>query len=864
MSRLRQILFRLQPFFRRQKIETGLSDEIRTHLEMQTEANLAAGMSPVEARNAALREFGGVDQARELYRDERSILWLENLLRDLRFAGRALLKNRGSTALAVISIALGIGLTTAIFGVTDALIFRPAAYTRSEEVFGVSSRGDDQRIIGYGWRDYEDMSRVARNVVAYQRVGSVLAGPFNDEVVLTYIATPNFFSMLGVRAALGNASLGSAGDGRPEVVLGHGLWMRRFGGDPTIVGKTIRLNSEPFTVAGVMPAAFTGLIRGIPCDVWIGTDHYLDSPGGRYERSSRSSQFEIIMRVPPATALEGLAERLDAAIRGIDGHKPAPSGSPGTVLEPLALTWRQKLVAGGGLLPVFALVLFVACANAAQLRLAQAEARKKEMGVRLALGSSPWRLARLLIVETLLIAGAGAVGGLLIAAGTIALLNSAVTTVSGIDLGLNVDWRGGLFTLAATLLASALAGLAPVRHALRLNVLDILKSEGGMGRLKNRMQRLLVGGQTAASVVFFGLALLFTTSFHHASAVWMGFDPNKTMVVIPAAPSLPMARSAWLEQVSERLRAVPGVRDVTFARRLPLSPSGGGMKLRIEVPGQAPIAAGVNMVGSNYFGMMGTRLLSGRGIDPGDRVGAPLVAVVSQLLARQILGNQNPVGETLTIEGDRYQVVGLVEDAPSNDLHEGSQPFVYLAAAQMARGDLTLIVETAGAPGPLVRPLLQELKHFDAGVVTNGVMTLRQHVDRALFPDRAAAVITTSLGVLGFVLTAAGLFGMVQFSVNRRTREIGVRMALGAGPEMIQRAVLREAWFIVSPGVIVGLFLLGGGAWCCQSWFIKVSPLDPTAYAACALAATAISLLAAWLPAQRATRVNPVDALRAA
>ena len=793
---------------------------------------------PRKARNAALREFGGVDQARELYRDERSILWVENLLSDLRFAGRALLKNRGGTALAVISIALGIGLTTAIFGVTDALIFRPAAYTRSEEVFGVRSRGDDQRIIGYGWRDYEDMSRVARDVVAYQRVGSVLAGPLNDEVVLTYIATPNFFSMLGVRAALGNASLGSACDGRPEVVLGHGLWMGRFGGDPAIVGKTIRLNSEPFTVAGVMPAAFTGLIRGFPVTSGSAPITILTRPVDDDERSSRSSQFEIIMRVPPATALEGLADRLDAAIRGVDGQ-PAPAGSPGTVLEPLALTWRQKLAAGGGLLPVFALLLFVACANAAQLRLAQSEARRKEMGVRLALGSSAWRLARLLIVETLLIAGAGASRRVLHRRGAIALLNSAVTTVSGIDLGLHVDWRGGLFTLAATLLASALAGLAPVRHALRLDVLEILKSEGGMGRLKNRMQRLLVGGQTAASVVFFGLALLFTTSFRHASAVWMGFDPNKTMVVIPAAPSLPIARSAWLEQVSERLRTVPGVRDVTFARRLPLSPSGGGMKLRVEAPGQAPVAAGVNMVGSNYFGMMGTRLLSGRGIDPGDRVGAPLVAVVSQSLARQIIGSQNPVGETLAIEGDRYQVVGLVEDAPSNDLHEGTQPFVYLAAAQMARGDLTLIVETAGSPGPLVRPLLQELKHFDSGVVTNGVMTLRQHVDRALFPDRAAAVITTGLGVLGFILTAAGLFGMVQFSVNRRTREIGVRMALGAGPEMIQRDVLREAWRIVSPGVIVGLFLLGGGAWCCQSWFIKVSPLDPTAYAACASLARA-------------------------
>ena len=843
-----------------------MTEEIRTHLEMLTESNLAAGMSPEEARCAARREFGGIDQTKELYRDERGIRWIEDLLRDLRYAGRTLLKHRGSTALAVISIALGIGLTSAIFGVADALIFRPAAFARATEVFRVYSRGDDQRIIGYDWRDFENMTQASRGfgeIVAYQRVGASLAGPDGDQVVITYLATPNFFSLLGVRAALGHESLAPTGDGRPQVVLGHGLWMRRFGGDPAIVGKTIQLNSEPFVVAAVMPANFTGLVRGIPCDVWISANHYLETTSRQRRRDLRSSQFDMIVRLRPGTAPEVIASRLDAAIRGARGHPPAPAGAPGTVLEPVALNWRQKLVASGGLLPVFGLLLLVACANAAQLRLAQTEARKKEMGVRLALGSTSWHLARLLMVETLLIGGAGAAGGWLLAAGAIALLNSTVSTAAGLELGLGVDWRVGGFTLAATLLASALAGFAPVRHALRLDVLEILKSEDGMASPRNWIQRLLVIGQTAASVVFFGLALLFTTSFRHAAAVWPGFNPDKSMVVIPANPSLPIARPVWLEQVSERLRAVPGVRAVTFAHRLPLSPSGGGMLSRIEVPGQAPVAAGVNLVGPNYFAVMGIRLLAGRGIGPGDREGAPLVAVVSQLLAHQTLGDRNPVGETITIDGQPCEVVGLVEDAPSNSLHEILQPYVYLSAAQLARGDLTLIVETTVAPGGLVRPLLQELRHFDPGVETHGVTTLRQHVDRALFPDRAAALGTTALGLLGFLLTAAGLFGMVQFSVNRRTREIGVRMALGAGPETIRRSVLGEALRIASPGVAIGLVLLAGGAWCCRSWFLKVSPLNPVAYAVCALAAVGVFLLAAWLPARRAAKVDPMIALRA-
>ena len=444
------------------------------------------------------------------------------------------------------------------------------------------------------------------------------------------------------------------------------------------------------------------------------------------------------------------------------------------------------------------------------------------------------------------------------------LITLTISAVVGfVDLGLRIDWRVGAFTLVATVLASALAGVAPARHALRLDVLDILRSEDGTARAKNRMQRVLVAGQTAASVVFFGLALLFTMSFRHALAVWPGFDPGKSMVAIPAASGGPMARTTWGDQAAERLQAMPGVRAVTYARRLPLSLSGGGLRLRVEVPGQAPLAVDANMVGPNYFPVMGTRVLAGRGIDPGDRADASPVVVVSKTLARQAFGERNPIGESITIEGRLWQVVGLVEDAPSNDLHETILPLAYFSFAQMPRGDLTLLVETAVEPGSMVRPLLQELKRFDPDVVTIDVKTLRQYVDRALFLDRVAALGSVGLGVLGFLLTAAGLFGMVQYSVNRRTREFGVRIALGAGPGAIQRSVLTESLRIVAPGVVLGLALLAGGAWTVQSFLLGVSPLNPLAYATCAGAAVAFALLAAWLPARRATRLDLVEVLRA-
>jgi predicted permease len=858
-----KIRSRLKALLSRKQLERDLAAELQAHLEMQEAANRAAGMAPDEARCAARRQFGGVDQIKEQAREQRSWVWLEHLMKDAQVSLRMLAKNRGATMLAIGSIALGIGVTTSLFSIADALVFRPGAFFRPEEIYSVLSRGDDQRFIGYGWRDCEDMARAtagAAEVVAYQRSVLALAGEESSEVVTAYLTTPNFFSMLGVRAALGQANLAPRSDGRPQAVLGHGLWMRRFGGDPAIVGKTIVLNSKAFAVAGVTPPAFTGLVRGVPCDVWIDAD----ALGRRAERDSRSGQFQIIVRLRPAAAPEAIAARCDAAIRGPDGYKPAPAGTPGTWLNAFALTWRQKLAAGGGLLPVFGLLLLVACANAAQLRLAQAEARRKEMGMRLALGSSPWGLARLLLIETTIVSAAGAAAGLFLAAKVIDLITLTISAVVGfVDLGLRIDWRVGAFTLVATVLASALAGVAPARHALRLDVLDILRSEDGTARAKNRMQRVLVAGQTAASVVFFGLALLFTMSFRHALAVWPGFDPGKSMVAIPAASGGPMARTTWGDQAAERLQAMPGVRAVTYARRLPLSLSGGGLRLRVEVPGQAPLAVDANMVGPNYFPVMGTRVLAGRGIDPGDRADASPVVVVSKTLARQAFGERNPIGESITIEGRLWQVVGLVEDAPSNDLHETILPLAYFSFAQMPRGDLTLLVETAVEPGSMVRPLLQELKRFDPDVVTIDVKTLRQYVDRALFLDRVAALGSVGLGVLGFLLTAAGLFGMVQYSVNRRTREFGVRIALGAGPGAIQRSVLTESLRIVAPGVVLGLALLAGGAWTVQSFLLGVSPLNPLAYATCAGAAVAFALLAAWLPARRATRLDLVEVLRA-
>ncbi|HXP62707.1 MAG TPA: FtsX-like permease family protein, partial [Dongiaceae bacterium] len=558
----------------------------------------------------------------------------------------------------------------------------------------------------------------------------------------------------------------------------------------------------------------------------------------------------------------GVAARLDPPIRGPGAHKPAPAGSWGTRLQAsFAPTSTERLEAGGGLLPVFALLLLVACGNVAQIRLAQTEARKRELGVRIALGSSSLEVVRLLVAEAGLVIAAGAILGLLLANALTHWLVATISIEFSADYGAGLNWRVLGFTLAATAASLLLAGLAPARHALRLDVNQTLKSGRETSPARSRWQKVLIAGQTASSVAFFGLAILFLQSFHNAALTWPGFNPGKPMIVFSAA-DLRMEKAQWAEQACAQLAAIPGVRGATFARRLPLSHNEGGWDTAVEAPGQTPLVATQNAVGPNYFSLMGTRLLAGRGIAPDDRADTPLVTVVSHQLARRLFGDRNPVGEWVKIEGKRMQIVGVCADEPVYGLHEAGQPTFYRPYRQRPGGWLTLVIETAGKPESLIPAVHQELKRFDPGAIMFDVTTLRQFMHRALFQDRLAAGVTTAVGVLGFLLTAAGLFGVIQYTVNRRTREIGICLALGAGPGRIQRMVLGQSVRMIVWGVVIGLGLVGAGAWCVRSGVLGVTPINGWAYAGSAAAALVVSVAAAWLPAQRAARVDPMAALR--
>ena len=791
---------------------------------------------------------------------------LTEWIRDLRLALRLLAKNPGATALAVLSIALGIGLTTGQFAVGDAALLRPVQAEKPQELWSANSRGDDGNWMMYGWPDYLDMAKALEGraqLVASQRRGVQVGADDSSQFVIIQPASPNYFQVVGAKAALGRATLGEAA-GRPETVLGYRLWQTRFSSDPHIVGKTVLLSHKAFLVAGVMPEFFTGLQRGVLVGVWVSTGAWFHTLGAKEEEQSRDGQFEIAARFRAPLTQARAEAQLDAAIRGPGKHKPAPRGVAGTVLESFAL-WKNDVIFGGGMLAVFGLVLFVACANVAQLRLAQGEARRKELGVRIALGGGGWRVARQLLLETALLSLAGAGLGLMMAHLLIEKVTQFASTISPfIDLGIRLDYRVLTFSAGALLFALLVAGVWPALRAMRMNISDVLKQTQGVTmRRRGWQQKTLVISQIAVSVALFGVAVLFLTSLHHATEIRPGLDPHKKVLALLVGPALRIPPAAWCDQAIERLAALPGARGATYARRLPLTGSGGGFTARVEIPGMAPMGVHLNNVAANYFSVMGTRVVAGRSIDSRDGAGAPLAVVVSQTLAHTVFGNRAPVGNWIRIDAKLREVVGVAEDGPSNDLHEQPEPFLYLPYAQAAEGDITLLVETAGEPAALDRAARAAIRGFDPGAQVYESTTLRKTLDGALSMDRFIATASSGLGVSVVLLTAGGLFGVLLYSVNRRMREFGLRVALGARPRQIERLVLGESLRMAAIGVPIGLAALAAAAQFAGSMLLGVTPLDPLAYVLSAVAVVGLALAAAWLPARRATRVDPMEALRA-
>jgi predicted permease len=798
--------------------------------------------------------------------------------RDLRFALRRLARAPGFATAAIICLALGIGANTAIFSVINAVLLRPLPHEEPERLVAIweasEFRGSDRNTVSpANYQDWRSGSRSFSGMAAVYGGSANLTGRGQPVEVSVQGVTANLFEVLGIRAALGR-SLVAADDkvDAPDVaLLSHGLWQHRFAGDPSIVGSTIHLDGRPTTVIGVMPAWTESVGREPRPDLWL--PMRLD-PAVDY-RATSGRYLQVVGRLAPGVTMEGahtdlatIAARLEAE------HPDFNSGWSVNVVpltEQIVGAVRRPLLLLGG---VVLLVLLIACGNVANLMLAQATARRREMAVHAALGASALALGRRLLVESLLIAiGGGALGVLLASWGTDALTALASGLPRTHEIG--VDGAALAFTLLVSLASGVGFGLVPALHAARGDLHEDLK-EGGRGSAGrgSRTRNLLVGAQVAGSLVLLVGAALLLKSFARLQNVELGFDPEH---VLTARVSLGGERYEeeerqvrFFEDLIARVGALPGVRAVGAINWLPLSGQRSATRMIIEgepptAPGQEP-GADVRAVDPGFFTAMDITVIKGRGIEAGDRAGIAKSVVVSQSFAAKYLSGRDPIGRRIHMEwGDTLvgTVVGIVGDVRHTGVDSLPEPTVYWALPQFPHSFMTLVVRTDGAPERLANALVAQVRALDQEQPVADLKPYDEWLGGALARRRFTLLLLGAFAGLALVLTAVGLYGTTAYGIVQRTRELGIRSALGASRRDLLWSVLRQGARVVGLGIVVGFVLALAMSRLLSSLLFEVSATDPAVFVAIMLLLLLVGGAAGLIPARRATRVDPMIAIRA-
>ena len=905
MNRLRQILFRLQPFFRRKNIEAGLSEEMRAHLEMATEVNIAAGMSPEEAGYAARREFGGVDQVKEAWRDERTVVWLEQTLMDFRHACRSLAHTPGFTAIAVVTLALGLTVNGIVFLFASDFFLRPLPALESDQLVVIAQRTPlfeyafpfsypdldaFRRCIQSGPGGEPDMAEAFSSLMGYKEESVQLSrtGELSERTWL-HAVSDNYFSVLGVPPACGRLFLPGEGlqpGADPIIVLTDSAWRTRFAADPRIVGQQVKVNGVALTVVGVMPPGFFGAAWGTALSGFVpATMLPLLSPAhGQQFLSGGNTAYFLMGRLQPGASLGQAQAAIEVAMARLIKERPqnfAPQVKPIVMRErlsrpsPFVASYTPLIVAA--LMTLALLVLAVAAANVTGLLYARAATRERELAVRGALGASRGRLMRQLLVESVVLALiAGAVG-------TVAVyflnpyLNAVLPTPPNMapPAVTGVDWRLFAFTFGISLATGILTGLLPAAKATRLAVLPVLK-EGtpSAARTRTRLRSTLVVAQVAVSCVVLVCAGLALRSLQQLSRINLGFQPGNLTLAsfdLELQRYTPNQGRQFHARLLEKVRNLPGVQAASLADHVPFD-VGGSMSGGITAEGRPATNDGrfqfipCLVVDYSYFETAGLRIKDGRGFNSHDDFGTPRVAIINRVLAEHFWPGESPIGKRLSIQGNPVEVVGLAADVRYWAITDRARPLIFLPLAQNYRGGGTLVVRTEGETGPLVAAIEGIVRQLDPDLPVYNVRTMDQQIARsslALMPLRMGATIAGAQGAIALLLAGLGIFGLIAFTVTRRTREIGIRMALGAGSGEVVRLVTCDGLRLVAFGIGSGLLLSLGLTRVLASLLYGVSPTDATVFLAVPALVLAITLLACWLPARKATRVNPVEALRA-
>ena len=886
LSRLKTAL---RSLLRRSEMERELDEELRYHIEQQTEQNIRLGMNPEDARCAAQKAFGGVEQAKERSRDARGVRWIEDLWQDLRYGARTLWRNPGFTTVAILSLALGIGANSAIFSVLYAVLLRPLPYHDPNRLVVIFSKGpedprepfslDDFAILRSQSQSFEAMSIFYKNT-GFSRVN--LTGAAEPGVVQGGFVSADFFPLMGMTPQIGRLfTIEEETQRNRVVILSQGLWSRRFGSAPDVVGRKLQIDGVDFQVIGVMPATFQFPARETQFWAPITTNRYwLDRPA-RDNIHARGfyARWNVVARLKPDVPLQQAQAEMNILAKRLEQSDPDLNKEHGVNALPLRVELNSNTrLALFMLLAAVSFVLLIACGNVANLILARGASREREMAIRTALGAGRARLIRQLFTESVMLAMLSGLLGLYLAAVSVpALIALGPPDIPRLEEA-GLDSMVFAFTLGISLLAAIICGLVPAWKISRSATIKSLKSgrRGSSGTIAfGHMRSLLVITEFALSVILLTGAGLLIRSFLAIQAVGPGFEPEHalTMRVTLPADTTAKRRAAFLDSVVERVRALPGVKAAGAIDGLFQLGGAGNLGLRsvegrtVE-PRKQWTALTWKTISGEYLQAMGAPLLRGRFFSDEDGPNSPPVALINESMVRRYWPDEDPIGKRFKGQDPRGRnddwltVIGVVGDMRSHGLERQPTPYVFVWRKQSGDIPSDIVSRTTGATTGFAATLRNAVRSLDQTAILSNVTTMEEQLSDQVAPRRFQTSLLTLFSIIALALASMGVYGVMRYMVVQRTHEIGIRMALGAQIRDVLWLMIGEGIKLALVGASIGL----GAAWALtrlmKNLLFGVSPTDPLTFIVIPLLLTLIALLACWIPAWQATKVDPLVAIR--
>ena len=901
MRFLRRLFIRLSNFASGRRADQRVREEMAEHMALQTEENLRAGMSSAEARRQAVLKLGAPEAIRESHHAEQSLPFVENLLQDLRYAVRMLLRSPGFAFIAIATMALGVGATTAIYSVIDATLLHPLPYPHPSELVKVEANlpGVGAHDVGISIPELRDLqsSGVFQYVSLCFFGTNNLTGTAQPTSVVSKSVSPSYFAVLGANAQLGRTF--DPHDPTPgfnlEVVISDGIWKRAFGADPHILGRSLRLDNDVFHVVGVMPASFRDQGRNSDersTDMWAAAGFFGD-PAPPPMRGTRFP-FETIARLEPGLSPEAAQGRLDALVASLKKQYPAdyPPQAAWTIhLTPLAETLvgnvRQSLIL---LFGAVGLVLLISCVNVANLLLARASARGREMGVRQALGAARMRLIRQLLTESLLLFVLGGITGFAVLfCARKFLLQFVPESLPSLN-DISISWGMLVFAIVVSVAAGTIFGLAPAWVTSRLDLTATLRQEGRGShgsRQRSRLRHILVIGELALSLVLMVAASLLLRSFWDLFKVQLGFNPSRVMAVETSLPNpndpktdiyhTATQEAVLLREVLRRNRTIPGVEETAVSDRAAI-PLGHGQNDRRaaplfregqEVQSSQPPLIDTSIVSPEYFHLLGMTLVRGRLFVDQDVEDTPLIAVINQAAARTYWPNQDPVGKRVRMLGrlgrqrqDWTAIVGVIADARTESLADAGIPQMYLDIYQRPAKFLAFYLRGQVDPAAIPAQVRTQIQSVDAELPVFRAETLDDVLSSSLSVRRFSMEMVALFAATALLLAGLGIYGTISYLVNEQSREIAIRLALAAQRRNILKMVLRKGLTLAAAGAGVGRVGARIVSHLMAGLLYGVSPYDLSIFAGVTAVLTAVAIAASYVPALRAMRLDPLVALR--